>query len=160
MEASSQDNNFELKNSEDRGAGIITKCSYSQGEVVMRGVIDKITNINHEHASQIGENEFVTPIGFMALVNHSCRPNCGIRLNETGAHDYVAIQDITPGEEITFDYAMQNYDVGHFPSKCLCGVKDCRGKIGGWKDLPIDKKQQYKGFVAPYLLELDIKNNT
>ena len=126
----------------------------------MRGVIDKITNVNHEHASQFGENEFVTPIGFMALVNHSCRPNCGIKLNETGAHDYVAMQDIVPGEEITFDYAMQNYDVGHFPSKCLCGVKDSRGEIGGWKDLPINKKQQYKGFVAPYLLELDIKNNT
>ena len=96
----------------------------------------------------------------MALVNHSCRPNCGIRLNETDAHDYVAMQDIMPGEEITFDYAMQNYDVKHFPSKCLCGVTNCRGKIGGWKDLPIDKKQQYQGFVAPYLLELDIKNNT
>jgi len=68
MEASKQDNNFKLKNSEDRGAGIITKCSFSQGAVVLRGVIDKITNVNHEHASQIGENEFVTPIGFMALV--------------------------------------------------------------------------------------------
>ena len=156
MEASSQDINFELKNSEDRGAGVITKCSFSKGEVVMRGVIDKIINVNHEHASQVGVNEYVTPIGFMALVNHSCRPNCGIKLNETGAHDYVAMQDIMPGEEITFDYAMQNYEVGHFPSECLCGAIDCRGKIGGWKDLPIDKKQQYKGFVAPYLLELDI----
>jgi len=160
MEASSQDNNFELKNSEDRGAGIVTKYSISQGEIVMSEVKEKITNVNHEHASQIGEIEFVTPIDFMALVNHSCRPNCGIKLNETGAHDYVAMQDIVPGEDITFDYAMQNYDVEHFPIKCLCGVKDCRGKIGGWKDLSIDKKQQYKGFVAPYLLELDTKNNT
>ena len=160
MEVSNQDNNFELKNSVDRGAGVFAKCSFSRGEVVMRGVIDKITNVNHEHVSQIGENEFVSPIGFMALVNHSCNPNCGIKLNETGAHDYVAMQDIKPGEEITFDYAMQNYDVGYFPSKCLCGAKDCRGKIGGWKDLPIDKKKQYKGFFAPYLLELDIKNNT
>ena len=159
MEVSNQDNNFELKNSEDRGFGVVTKCSFSRGEVVMRGVIDKITDVNHEHVSQIGENEFVSPIGFMALVNHSCNPNCGIKLNETGAHDYVAMQDIKPGEEITFDYAMQNYDVGYFPSKCLCGAKDCRGKIGGWKDLPIDKKKQYKGFFAPYLLELDIKNN-
>jgi len=160
MEVSSQDNNFELKNSEDRGVGVFARCAFSRGEVVMRGVIDKITNVNHEHVSQIGENEFISPIGFMALVNHSCNPNCGIKLNETGAHDYVAMQDIKSGEEITFDYAMQNYDVGHFPSKCLCGAQDCRGKIGGWKDLPIDKKKQYKGFFAPYLLELDIKNNT
>ena len=160
MEVSNQDNNFELKNSEDRGVGVVARCAFSRGEVVMRGVIDKITNVNHEHVSQIGENEFVSPIGFMALVNHSCNPNCGIKLNETGAHDYVAMQDIKPGEEITFDYAMQNYDVGHFPSKCLCGTQDCRGKISGWKDLPIDRKKQYKGFFAPYLLELDIKNNT
>ena len=160
MEVCNQDNNFELKNSEVRGVGVVARCAFSRGEVVMRGVIDKITNVNHEHVSQIGENEFVSPIGFMALVNHSCKPNCGIKLNETGAHDYVAMQDIKPGEEITFDYAMQNYDVGYFPSKCLCGAKDCRGKIGGWKDLPIDKKKQYKGFFAPYLLELDIKNNT
>ena len=67
MEASSQDKNFELKNSADRGAGIIAKCSFSQGEVVMRGVIDKITNVNHEHASQIGENEFVTPVSYTHL---------------------------------------------------------------------------------------------
>ena len=147
MEASKQDNNFELKNSEDRGAGIITKCFFSQGSVVLRGAIDKITNVNHEHVSQIGENEFIAPIGFMALVNHSCRPNCGIKLNETGAHDYVAMQDIMPGEEITFDYAMQNYDVEHFPSKCLCGVKDCRGEIGGWKDLPIDKSNNIKALL-------------
>ena len=57
MGASSQNINFELKNSEDRGAGVITKCSFSKGEVVMRGVIDKIINVNHEHASQVGENE-------------------------------------------------------------------------------------------------------
>ena len=42
-------------------------------------------------------------------VNHSCEPNCGIRLNASGAHDFVARQPITAGQEITFDYAMRNY---------------------------------------------------
>ena len=109
MEASEQDSNFELKNSQDRGAGVITKNAFKKGQVVMRGVIKEILSVNSEHSSQIGENQFVNPVGFMALVNHSCEPNCGIQVNETGAHDYVAFKDISAGEEITFDYAMQSY---------------------------------------------------
>lgn len=29
--------------------------------------------------------------------------------DDKSAHDYVAMQDIATGEEITFDYAMQNF---------------------------------------------------
>jgi hypothetical protein len=109
--------------------------------------------------SQIGEHEYVAPVGFMALVNHSCNPNCGIKVNEAGAHDYVAMRDIEPGDEVTFDYAMQNYTIGHFPSRCLCGSSECRGMIGGWVDLPKYRRKHYEGYVAPYLLELDNKNS-
>jgi len=38
------------------------------------------------------------------LVNHSCDPNCGL----VGAVLVVAMRDIEPGEEITFDYAMSD----------------------------------------------------
>jgi hypothetical protein len=50
---------------------------------------------------------------------------------------------------------MRNYSIEHFPSRCLCGSKICRGSVTGWKDLPDDWKEAYQGFVAPYLLELD-----
>ncbi len=53
---------------------------------------------------------------------------------------------------------MRNYGVDFFPPKCMCGAKDCRGVITGWKDLPENKKKEYAGFVAPYLLELDAKH--
>jgi len=124
----------------------------------MRGVIDEVLSVNTVHTSQIGQNVFVVPVGLMAFVNHCCSPNCGIKVNETGAHDYVAMQDIVVGEEITFDYAMQKFFVDHFPSQCMCGAKDCRGEIGGWQNLPQNKREQYQGFIAPYLLELDAKN--
>ena len=158
MAVNNQDINFMLKNSQDRGSGVFTKSSFKREDVVMRGVIEKIEYVNHVGVSQMGKNEYFAPIGLMALVNHSCDPNCGIRLNETGAHDYVAMKDISPGEEINFDYAMQNYKIGHFLVKCRCGSSDCRGVIGGWVDLPDHKRQQYKTFIAPYLLELDLKN--
>ena len=158
VNTSSQDNNFELKNSDDRGAGVICKKSFKAGQVVMRGAIDEVLSVNTVHTSQSGRNAFVVPVGLMAFVNHCCNPNCGIQVNETGAHDYVAMRDLTAGEEITFDYAMQNFCVAHFPSQCLCGAQDCRGEIGGWQNLPQSKREQYRGFIAPYLLELDDKH--
>lgn len=122
----------------------------------MVGVIqkDNITQ-NHSHASQMGEFRFALHAGLITKVNHSCSPNCGIKLNSNGAHDFVAMQTIEVSEEITFDYAMRNYAIEHFPNQCCCGAKKCRGHITGWKDLPAGIKAKYSGFVAPYLIEMD-----
>ena len=121
----------------------------------MVGIIEKVLDGNHSHASQTGENKYVLHAGSISKVNHSCNPNCGISVNETGAHDFVAMRDINVNQEITFDYAMRNYGVNYFPKQCMCGSKGCRGKITGWKDLPDERKKIYKGFIAPFLLELD-----
>ena len=104
-------------------------------------------------------NRFVLHAGLISLVNHSCDPNCGVRVNETGAHDFAARKTISANEEITFDYAMRNYMIDHFPKMCMCGSNMCRGTITGWKDLPFEKKQEYAGLVAPYLIELDARNS-
>jgi len=148
---------FELRNSSGMGEGIFATKVFTFGDIVMVGVIEEALNGNHSHASQVGENEYVFHGGLITKVNHSCDPNCGIRVNETGAHDYVAIKEIGVNEEITFDYAMRNYIIDHFPKKCMCGSKKCRGRITGWKDLPDEKKKEYEGLVAPYLVELDAK---
>ena len=150
---------FELRKSSGKGEGIFATKSFKVGDIVMVGVIKEALNGNHSHASQIGENEYVLHAGLITKVNHSCDPNCGIRVNETGAHDFVAIKEIGVNEEITFDYAMRNYIIDYFPKKCMCGSKRCRGRITGWKDLPDEKKKEYEGFVAPYLLELDAKRS-
>jgi len=150
-------NGIELRSSSEKGEGIFTTRLFKAGEIVMIGVIKEVLSENHSHASQIGENEYVLHAGLIIKVNHSCDPNCGIRVNETGAHDFVAIKQIGISEEITFDYAMRNYGVDYFPKQCMCGSKKCRGKIAGWKNLPSEKKKEYEGFVAPYLLELDAK---
>lgn len=148
---------FELRESSEKGEGIFATKSFKFGDIVMVGVIDKALDENHSHASQIGENEYVFHAGLITKVNHSCDPNCGIRVNKTGAHDFVSIRDISVNEEITFDYAMRNYTIDFFPEKCMCGSDKCRGIITGWKDLPNERKKEYEGFVATYLLELDAK---
>ncbi len=146
---------FELRQIEGKGEGIFATRAFQANEIVMVGKIKGTLKSNDSHASQIGKNQFVRHAGFISKVNHSCGPNCGIKVNETGAHDFVAMKSIKVNEEITFDYAMRNYSIDYFPPKCMCGSKACRGKVTGWKDLPEATKKEYEGFVAPYLYELD-----
>ena len=74
--------------------------------------------------------------GINSKINHRCEPNCGVKVNERNCHDYVAMKPIKAGDELTFDYAMENYKIENFPGECLCGAATCRGKINGWKGLP------------------------
>jgi len=150
---------FELREISGKGIGVFATKSFKVGDIVMIGVIKEVLKGNNSHSSQIGENEYVLHAGLISKVNHSCDPNCGIRVNETGAHDFVAMVEIGVNEEITFDYAMRNYTIDFFPKQCMCGSKKCCVRITGWKDLPDEKKKEYEGFVAPYLLELDAKNS-
>lgn len=149
---------FELRITPGKGEGVFATRSFQAGETVMVGVIQEFLDCNHSHASQIAENTYVFHAGLVPKVNHSCEPNCGIRVNESGAHDFVAMREILPGEEITFDYAMRNYSIDHFDRLCQCGAKSCRGRITGWKDLPSATKKKYTGFIAPYLLDLEQKD--
>lgn len=59
-------------------------------------------------------------------INHSCRPNAEARLID-GHIWLVAIRDIRPGEEITFDYGYDMEDYRAHP--CSCGAPDCLGYI-------------------------------
>ncbi|MEA5594246.1 SET domain-containing protein-lysine N-methyltransferase [Rivularia sp. UHCC 0363] len=149
---------FELRYVDGKGEGMFATQAFKPGQTVMVGRIEKNLDENNSHASQIAQNKFVLHAGFISKVNHSCDPNCGIRVNQTGAHDFVAMKNIGVGEEFSFDYAMRNYSVNYFPPLCMCGTKKCRGRITGWKDLPESRRKDYEGFVAPYLLELEVKS--
>jgi len=148
---------IELRATTEKGNGVFTTRPFTAGDTVLVGRIEKRLSKNHSHASQIGEHEFAFHAGLISKFNHSCDPNCGIRLNAQGGHDFIARRDIKANEEATFDYAMRNYRIDHFPGLCMCGKKECRGSITGWQDLPQIRKDQYAGFVAPYLIEMDAK---
>lgn len=88
------------------------------------------------------------------FVNHSCQPNAGIQ----GDRTLIALRNLEPGEEITYDYAMtdtSSYD----EFECLCGSYECRGRITGvdWQ-LP-EIRQRYQGYFSSYVEKL-ISNET
>ena len=147
--ASEASTGYELRCTDDqKDEGIFATRPFKRQELVIKGNILESDIKNNSHASQVGVNKFVLNDELLTKINHSCDPNCGIRINKDGAREYVAFRDIEAGEELTFDYAMGNYTVDHFPSKCCCG------SIKGWINLPDERKLAYKDFVSPYLLEM------
>lgn len=78
-------------------------------------------------------------------LNHSCDPNCGVK----GSLQFVAMREITAGEEITFDYGMT--DSGEYEITCKCRKPGCRGKItgGDWEISELQEK--YKGYFSGYI---------
>ena len=152
------DGGTELRSAVDgRNDGVYATRDFAPGDTVMLGVPGRPAPAgNHSHANQISLTEFVFEDGLGPLVNHSCDPNCGVRFNaDVDGFDFVALVAIGAGDEITFDYAMRNYAIEHFPAQCLCGTAACRGTVTGWKDLPAERKAAYGDFVAPYLRDAD-----
>ncbi|MEM0965068.1 MAG: SET domain-containing protein-lysine N-methyltransferase [Verrucomicrobiota bacterium] len=60
------------------------------------------------------------------FANHSCEPNCEA-VNYRGRIWFVALREILPGEELTFDYGYALESALDHP--CKCGTKDCVGFI-------------------------------
>jgi hypothetical protein len=141
---------------DDRNDGVFATRDFAAGATVMLGVPGRPAPANHSHANQVSLTAWVFEDGLGPKVNHSCDPNCGVRVNPmVDGFDFVALAPITAGEEITFDYAMRNYVIEHFPTSCLCGAANCRGRVTGWKDLAPERKAAYGDLVAPYLGEAD-----
>ena len=70
------------------------------------------------------------------FINHSCDPNCDAVID--GGRIWIeTVLDISPGEELAYDYAYI-LDERHTPAAkrrfpCTCGSKLCRGTILGKK---------------------------
>jgi hypothetical protein len=138
-----------------KGDAVLATRSFAAGDTVMVGFLVGPLTGNDSHATQVGPDRWARHGGLGPKVNHSCDPNCGVRLNEGQAFDFVARRPIGAGQEVTFDYAMRNFTIDHFPAVCLCGAERCRGSVTGWKDLPAARKAAYGELVAPYLRVMD-----
>ena len=83
--------------------------------------------------------------GVAAFVNHSCKPNC--ETDQIGGKMWIiALRDIQPGEELTYDY---NLFDGEEDAPCRCGAKRCRGSLYSSAHLrKIAKKRAKKAAAA------------
>lgn len=61
----------------------------------------------------------------LRFINHSCRPNASLRLNQ-GRVEFYAMRDIAAGEELTVNYG-ETHHRGRL--QCRCGVAGCVGSL-------------------------------
>jgi len=75
----------------------------------------------------LGDGEIVIDGHATAMfINHSCDPNC--ETEEKDGRVWIrAIRNISPAEEITYDYCL--YDGGADEAICNCGANKCRGTM-------------------------------
>ncbi|HZC56078.1 MAG TPA: SET domain-containing protein [Xanthobacteraceae bacterium] len=71
-------------------------------------------------------------------INHACRPNCEAVLRK-GQMIFVALRDITPGEEITLDYGKDYFDLFIAPLGCRCAA--CASKAAKIYGRPARRKR-------------------
>jgi SET domain-containing protein len=129
----------------DVGLGVFALRRFREGERLVRfngTITDRLDPIHHTpdgaNLLQIGRERYLYPRPTAIYVNHSCRPNAGLR----GTRTLVALRDIEPGEEIRFDYST-SMDEELWTMQCACGHSDCRGVIGDFKYLAPELQERY-----------------
>lgn len=141
---------------EKGGMGIFALEPIAQGElvaawggtIVPAALLDQLSEKIVSLSLQVEDELYLVPdrLGPGDYVNHSCDPNGGI----SGTSHLVAMRDIAPGEEVTFDYAMG--DATPYDSfECACGSPICRGTVTGNDWMLPALWDKYAGYFSPYI---------
>ena len=90
------------------------------------------------------------------FLNHSCDPNCGLLIDRTKeVLQLQALRSVREGAEVSIDYDTFEYEIEFMPEQCLCGSQHCRGRVRGFKHLPVSVANQlvkrHEHYVADYL---------
>lgn len=130
-----------------------------KGRTLMRDLTeDHLKNV--AYMTQIGHDEVtVKSDAIDDYVNHSCRPNCGLRFEEDGIFLY-SIEEIPAGSELFWDYSttMTRKGIAKFPEwreECFCNTNSCRKIIDAFAALPDATRERYTdlAIVPEYVLE-------
>jgi SET domain-containing protein len=147
------------------GYGVFATRRFQQGQTIVEGdgVLYRETDeFDDEYALILpgyeldergaeGPNLYLDLADQTRWINHSCEPNTEV---DTAWDDatrmarawWVALRDIEPGEELTYDYCFS----GHLALPCRCGAPVCRGLIVDPDELD-DVPAEYRHLVHPRL---------
>jgi len=142
----------------DIGVGVFASKDISQGETVIRfrgPLMDGEEVLRRKgdregEVLQVGRDLYLDPVEPGRSVNHSCEPNAGL-VSDTRL---VALRDIRAGEEVRFDYSTTVDDEDGWEIDCLCGARQCRGRIRAFSSLPLVIRRRYLalGIVPSFMV--------
>jgi uncharacterized protein len=142
------------------GRGLFARRPITPGEIVAikgghilhRRALDRVRSRVAESSIQIADGFYIGARTRAEMrqnklyINHSCAPNLGL----VGQIVFVALRAIRRGEELTYDWAMEENRPARF--LCRCGATRCRQVLTGrdWQQPRLQRK--YRGFFSPYLV--------
>ncbi|MBD0389639.1 MAG: SET domain-containing protein [Nostoc sp. C3-bin3] len=133
-----------------KGRGVFAKKKFAKGETVVVGIPTEEVPERTIYSFQMDFNLYVNLNEPAVVVNHSCDPNTGVKNNQFGGYNFVALGDIEAGEEITWDYETTEYESIAI-HRCLCESLSCRGKTLGFKFREQMLRDTYGEYIADYL---------
>jgi hypothetical protein len=151
------------------GTGAFASVRFSPAEIVLR--IDDSRVVTEAEPLDPAKGEFEHHCDYLTgakvvlmqpperFINHRCDPNTYIR-TIAGDRYVVALREIRPGDEITYDYCV-NGD-GDTEWDCACGSPACRRRLlSGFFHLPVEVQSRYLAllddwFVAEHRDEVDV----
>jgi uncharacterized protein len=142
------------------GQGLFAAKTMRKGEIVAikgghvldRRTLQRVRRRIAESYLQIDDDFYIGAISGREVrrnkmfINHSCEPNVGIR----GQITFVTLRGITAGEELTYDWAMEE-NAPSTLTACRCRARRCRKSLTG-RDWRIPRLQtRYRGYFSAYL---------
>jgi S-adenosylmethionine decarboxylase len=162
--SSQQDTRIELRDTDNKGAGVFAKefipkgtvISYIDGQIHYAKKESEVFTHASNHAIPFHKYFYRNGFNTNAVrLNHSCEPNCYVK----DLFFVTTLQDINKNEELTYCYGLFcNSDWENIEGACHCGSRNCFGKILPWRDLPKDFKIKYLDYTADWILFEEMKN--
>jgi uncharacterized protein len=126
-----------IRSSSLHGAGVYTTAPIPRGTRVLEYTGRRLTTEQTDGLYDGSEITYlfgladgktvIDGFGMAAFVNHSCQPNCDTDQIDNRVW-IIALRDIAPGEELTYDYNIYDAEPGE-NCPCHCGATACRGTM-------------------------------
>lgn len=118
------------------GLGLYATQDFTKGELVIEYVGEKIADAEAQRRGgkylfELNDSWTIDGKGrenVARYINHSCRPNCYPELDENEERVFIfAKRKIAIGEELTYDYGKQYFNLEIKPHGCRC--EKCQPKM-------------------------------
>ncbi|MEK7063224.1 MAG: SET domain-containing protein [Patescibacteria group bacterium] len=121
-----------------------TRVLKMSGKRVSDAVVEQLyqtDKVRLNDVFEIGGGEYILLDPTPLAINHSCRPNCGLR----NTNDLYALRAIQAGEELTYDYStVVGAANAGWRMRCRCNGTECREMVGEWQSLPRERLSYYR----------------
>ncbi len=127
--------------------GVYAKQAIKQGSIIVH-LKGNITRRPSKYTIQVGSNQHLNLPAITRpdddvdyswqYLNHCCEPNSYLN---TAERTFRALRDITPGEEISFNYLTTESEMAE-PFNCHCGSARCFGYIQGRNFLTLEQAER------------------